>query len=425
MVKGRALGRLRQNQSISENPMDQTFLLPGRLRFAFIAALLACSVAVEAIAASQSPPHSVSATSANPQREAWPSWRRSVQAWHWYNLPDSSLAAAIPRTRVPGNPGTRIGAWNGLAADIRNNRLYTASNGGHADYAGNEVCEIDLSAEHPRWRILLEPTPPEAIRASSVGRNEFHDYYADGRPASTHTYYGLHFLASHNAVFRFGAGSLWGSGNEANWKTDAFSLDRNDWLPAGHFPEIVPDSRKAVIGRSVCLNPATDEVYIAAPQDIRRFDPRGARYETLARWPQNSYAVYSRACAVDTDRNRVVFFGDAYKKPDGGFVFDVASARLEEIRFTGDGASEIVKPEHHFAWYDPERKRFLLKTKRGDELFAIDAETFEVSRVTTHGGEGIPNATNGVHTRWQWLPRLAGFAYYPSYRSGVWFLATE
>ena len=348
-----------------------------------------------------------------------------MKAWEWHNLPDSSLDTALPRTRVPGNPGTRIGAWNGLAADLRTNRLYTASNGGHADYAGNEVCEIDLSVDKPRWRVLLEPSPPEAIRKSSVGRGEFHDYYADGRPASTHTYYGLQFLASHNAIFRFGAGSLWGSGNEANWKTDAFSLDRQDWQPAGTWPDVVPGSRKGVIGRSVCLNPDTDEVYVAAPQEIRRFDPREGRYSTLARWPQNSYAVYARACAVDTDRNRVVFFGDAYKKPDGGFAYDVRSGRLEEIRFTGDGASEIVKANHDFAWYDPRTRRFLLKTRTGAEVFAIDAADFSVRRVATAGGEQMPDATNGVHTRWQRLPRLGGFAYYPRYRSGIWFLATE
>ena len=44
-------------------------------------------------------------------------------------------------------------------------------------------------------------------------------------------------------------------------------------------------------------------------------------------------------------------------------------------------------------------------------------------RVT--GGSAMPDAYNGVHTRWQYLPTLGGFAYYPEAGSGIWFLATQ
>ncbi len=358
------------------------------------------------------------------KRSEWPVWRRSIEPFHWHNIPGTSLAEAPLEIRVPGNPGTRIGAWNGMAADRYTNRLYTAANGGHADYAGNEVCEINLSEDEPRWRILRQPTAPEYI-VKSMTRDDVHDYYLDGRPASTHTYYSLQFLPSRNAVFKFAAGSLWGSGGLANWKTDAFSLRNDDWQPAGTWPDVVPGSRKSVTARAICLDPSTDQVYVAAPRELRRFDPSTGEYELLSRWPNNSSAVFARGCAVDIDRKTVVFFGDAYHRPDGGFLYDIRANELREIRFSGEDADEIVKPHYNFAWYDVPSRRFLLKTRDGGKVHAIDPETFEVSIVETTGGAGVPDAVTGVQTRWQWLPALGGYAFYPAYRSGIWFLATE
>src|SRR5690606_10492391 len=124
-------------------------------------------------------------------------------------------------------------------------------NGGHADYAGNEVYEIDLSVDAPAWKILRQPTPMKFVVPSNASKGVFNDYYLDGRPSSTHTYYALNYLATRKAIFKFGAGSVWGTGNEKNWKTDAFSLVNNDWQPAGSWPDVVPDSRKDSLAASI------------------------------------------------------------------------------------------------------------------------------------------------------------------------------
>mgnify|MGYP001037410722 CR=1 FL=1 len=356
----------------------------------------------------------------------WPAWRLTMSRWQWKQLNGTDLSSVVPDPAVPGDPRGRIDAWNGLAADTRTSRLFAAANGGHADYSGNEVYEIDLSVDSPRWRMLRAPTPAADILGSNKSKGIFNDYYRDGRPASTHTYYALQFLATRNAIFKFGSGSLWGTGNEANWKTDAFSLSNNDWQPAGTWPDVVPGSRVGVIAASTCKNPATDEVYIAAPSNLRRFNPASGVFEVLTGWLDNSTAVYARACAYDTARNRVVFFGDAYRPPNGGLVYDVASNTLSRISFSGDGAAEIAeKDSYHFAWYEPKIGKFLVKTNLGDHLYAVDPETFSVTAVGTSSVSTLPNAFNGVHSRWQRLPKLGGYAYYPVYGSGVWFLAIE
>lgn len=360
---------------------------------------------------------------ANP--DAWPAWRRGIKAWHWARIPGSDLSSVSPAVPVPGNLRNRIDAWNGLAADRRRSRLYSAGNGGHADYAGNEVYEIDLSVDAPRWVMLREPTVPENIVASSASKGIHNDYYLDGRPSSTHTYYALNYLASRNAIFKFGSGSIWGSGNERNWKTDAFSMAANDWMPAGTWPDVVPGTRKDSTGASICMNPSTEEIYVAA-LGLRRFDPRTGTFTRLeGRWPQNATAAYTRACAVDTRRNRIAYFGDAYRVPTGGLVYDIASDSFIRIDFTGDGVAELTAKGSNFAWYDPRLDRFLLKSQVASNVYAIDPDTFVSTLVKTTGGEDMPNARNGVHTRWQRLPALGGYAYYARHGDGIWFLATE
>ncbi len=354
---------------------------------------------------------------------SWPAWRKSMSRWQWHRIAGTDLSTVVPNPSVPGSLATRIDAWNGLAADPRSNRLYSAANGGHADYSGNEVVELDLSAASPAWRLLRAPTPTASIVASDGNRGVYADYYLDGRPASTHTYYALQFIASRNAIFKFGAGSLWGTGNESNWKTDAFSLASGDWHSAGTWPDVT-DKRGGAIAAPVCKHPNTEEVYAATPAGLKRFNPASGTYSSLAGWPDNSTAVYARACAVDPDRNRVVFFGDAYRTPAGGLAYDIGSNAFSRVAFSG-AAGTITAPSYHYAWYEARIGRFLLKTTSGDKVYQIDPETFAASQVGTSGGETMPDAANGVQTRWQRLPNLGGYAYYPRSGSGVWFLAVE
>lgn len=355
----------------------------------------------------------------------WPTWRQSMGRWQWKQIPGTDLSSVAPNPKVPGALSARIDAWNGLAADTRGSRLYSAANGGHADYSGNEVYEIDLSQNAPAWSMLRPPSAASDIVASDYTKGIFNDYYLDGRPASTHTYYALNFIGSRNAVFKFGAGSLWGTGNESNWKTDAFSLSVGDWQPAGTWPEATPGQRGGAIAASICKHPVTEEVFLATPRNPRKFDPVSGTYTVLAAWPDNETAVYARACAVDPIRNRVVFFGDAYRAPAGGLVYDIASNTFSRVTFGGQDAATIVAARYHFAWYEAKLGQFLLKTTAGGDVYAIDPQGFQVQRIATAGAEAMPDAMNGVQTRWQRLPNLGGYAYYPRSGSGIWFLAVE
>jgi len=95
------------------------------------------------------------------------------------------------------------------------------------------------------------------------------------------------------------------------------------------------------------------------------------------------------------------------------------------MQFEGPAAEEVAKGKSNFAWYDSESDRFLFKTGEAGKVFSINAETFVAKAVDTANADQVPDAMNGVQNRWQRLPVLGGYAYYPRSGSGVWFLATR
>jgi hypothetical protein len=350
-----------------------------------------------------------------------PTWRQGLAKWQWVELPGSSLSAQQvpdPFTGALEAPAGRIDAWNGFAANQDTNRVYLACAGGHADWAGNEVYEIDLQSNQPKWRMLRGPTMGAAVV-------QYQSYYTDGRPSSTHLYYALHFVRSRGRIFKLSAGSLWGSGNENNSKVDAFSLAANDWDPIGTYAEGTPNG--AAINRPYAQHPTTEDLYTYFSAYFWRWNAASATWEQLA--PRPNYAnddlVYGSASAVDTVRQRVIFTRNVYKLTEqhGLSINVTGSPTLSEITFTGAAAAKLAEPQSGMDFV-PSEDAFLLKNGTAGEVVRVNPTTFEVTVQTTTGPQP-PDAVNGVFTRWQYLPKLKGFAYEPSASANFWFLATE
>jgi hypothetical protein len=355
----------------------------------------------------------------------WPSWRKNMKAWEWKKIEGSDISLVTPTVRVPGSLNSRIDAWTGLATDTVTNKMYSAANGGHADYSGNEVYEIDLTSENPTWRLLREPTPESQIIAGNGSLGIFNNYYKDGRPSSTHTYYALQFISSRQSVFKFGAGSTWGTGNEGNLKTDSFSLSTNDWVPAGTWPDIttVPTS---AIGVSICKNPLTEEVYLNNDR-IRKFNPSNGIYSALAPPSEGrgSDDDYDGGCAVDTKRNKILFFKNNYRPVDGALIYDIATDKITGVSLSGPALRNVRDSRAGYGYYDPAMDAYIFKDHRGSSVYRIDPITYTTNQIATTGGETMPDAFNGVYTRFAQLPNLKGYAMYPKHGSGIWFLATQ
>src|SRR5260221_281627 len=101
-----------------------------------------------------------------------PSWVDALTPGQWYEIPNSAPNAVVLNHSV-------IDSWGGAGIDTRSSMIYLVANGGHSDYAGNEVYKFDTNREHPVWTME---------RASTHnGVESCVAFYASGDPCSRHT----------------------------------------------------------------------------------------------------------------------------------------------------------------------------------------------------------------------------------------------
>lgn len=112
--------------------------------------------------------------------------------------------------RGASGPGSIFTAWNGMAIDRQDKKLYFLANGGHGDYLGNGVYEFDMrTAEWTRLRdpcelsVVVEkggrPSYGGITFNSSTERVRIPD--PECGPASSHTYDGVQFASKTGTIF--------------------------------------------------------------------------------------------------------------------------------------------------------------------------------------------------------------------------------
>lgn len=152
-----------------------------------------------------------------------PRWFTNMAERTWSTPVTNTLNSVRPSPLPPGNSGHEAvcSAWNGGAVDQERGEFILAANGGHADYAGNEVYVCALREESPAWKRITDPSSSSAIASGTFGKNS-PCRYGDGRPSSTHTY---------NRPC-FGGGRFWLAGIDSEysssgwWSTATYSFDR-------------------------------------------------------------------------------------------------------------------------------------------------------------------------------------------------------
>lgn len=140
--------------------------------------LLAGALLASAAARAQTPADRIFASGF--QLPDLPAWYLGMAVGQWQPIPGSALSSApIAVHTYPGvggsGPQAKTDAWSGFALDTRDAALYSPANGGHNDYAGNEVDRIRLLDDAPAWTEPRTSTPLAQITAGG-------SHYADGRP---------------------------------------------------------------------------------------------------------------------------------------------------------------------------------------------------------------------------------------------------
>lgn len=320
---------------------------------------------------------------------------------------------AIKTYPTVGNfgPNAKVDAWTGFAVDTRDSSVYSVANGGHMDYAGNEVNRIRLSDNAPAWTEPRASTPVSQIVMNS-------SHYADGRPTSRHSYYGTAVNEVRNRAMVF-SGARWGDGFSL-FNLDGFNLATNDWDGARTYPDAPNTDLGPFNGWATVDQKSTGNIYAFANYSVLRWS---STTNSWSRQVTNTpvYGQYA-ATAVDTKRNRILVVGGEHN--DRG-VYDLTANTMQSVSFSGPNAGSMSGNGNGMV-YDLALDAFLLrKSDAGGTIYRINALTFSVDILPTTGSAQPPAALNGVWTRFLYVPQLKGLAYFPTYGGNMWFLRTS
>lgn len=343
-----------------------------------------------------------------------PAWRQGMAVGQWKPIPGSALSASpmavstYPSLGATG-PASKVVAWCGLAIDTRDSSVYSAAGGGHGDYAGNEVNRIRLADDAPAWTESRASTAVGQVRASV-------SHYADGRPTSRHSYYGVVCNEKRSRVMLM-AGSRWGDGYQMD-AMDGFDLALNDWDAAATFPH-VPSAVPQYYGAAIVEHKSTGDIYALANYSVFKWSNSTNAWTTVVEG--GSIYGFEAASALDTRRNRVLVLGGL---GDDQGLFTLGTGVVQPVSLSGAGTGAFHATGNGMV-YDAALDAYLVRTPgAGAAVFRIDAQTFSVSLFAATDGGAIPAAQNGVYRRFLFAPGLGGVVYCPAYDANLWFLRT-
>ena len=346
-----------------------------------------------------------------PPPGALPSWVNALAIGQWYEIPNTNLSSV-------GHSRMVVDAWNSWVADHRTSKVYSVASGGHFDYSGNEVYEFDVEREAPVWREVLAATPQNQRTLCS-------HYYADGRPTSRHSYYGVHLNEFEDRIMLIGGSWYCDTGTPFLPTMDSYNIGSNSYSPQGTHPNQPAAFQAPDIPYT--LDPSTGDIYVLNG--------------SLGRWNRSSNTWTANLGATGVDR------------PNGGggamSAFDTTRRRLyvqgggntdhhyydpvtnawTAITVTGARAGDVASLGQQAMVYVPALDAYLIRRQAaGNDIIRIDAATFVATTLSVTGGStivraGSPNNDGGhIYNKFFYLPRLRGAVYVPNYTGNAWFL---
>ncbi len=306
----------------------------------------------------------------------------------WYQIPNTKMAPLCP-SGVAGveGCGAVISTWNGGVADTKRNRLLFLG-GGHSAYAGNEVYALDLNS-----LAMTRLTNP------STSDEDCSETYADGNPASRHTYGGLAYIASADKLFMHG-GALYpcGQGSVATWTFDEGTLKWTRKDPTSG-TQIAKDCCNYI--NFSAYDAVTDKVYLFDDINYWKYDHATNSYTPIGNQQGVDYHVNA---VIDEGRRLFLMFG-------AGQVWsaDLSTNGVPvNISAQVSGCAPIQNPDYPGLAYDPVQK-LVIGWAGGNTVYAFNAGTKSCTAITYPNGPGAAQA-NGTFGRFRYFPSLGVFA---------------
>lgn len=343
-----------------------------------------------------------------------PAWVSALPIGGWYQIPNTSLSSIDPSPLPPGitGPESKILAWTSFVVDTRTSKVYSVANGGHSNYAGNEVDELNLELDQPAWIQRLAPTPNNQIVEEVT-------HYADGRPTSRHTYYGVTFNEINDRIMLVGGARFGFSFGYGISTMDSYNITANTYSPAGTHPNISPSGLATFIGFNTVGNPLTGDIYSFGNSASGKWTRATNTWTATGASGPSPWGVYAMS-AMDTTRGRILILGGTN---GDRHTYTLLNNTLAQITLTGANAANVSGATEGALVYVAAIDRYLARLGgSGATVYQVHPSTFDVTTFATTNGASIPSTQNGPFNKFLYVPRLRGCVYVPSYSGNAWFL---
>ncbi|MEQ1502842.1 MAG: hypothetical protein ABMB14_11460 [Myxococcota bacterium] len=319
----------------------------------------------------------------------------------WTTVPGSSFGAycADHALDEPGYGTSRcvnlIDAWGGGVFDDGERRMVLFG-GGHNDYSGNQVYGFDLASG--AWTVLREATPADQITPSQ-------DPYADGSPASRHSYDGFAYLPDLRRWFVFG-GSRYqdGSSTPTAWLFDSAA---GTWERRADFDG---NQVAGLFYTGTAYDEATGTVITRTESGLYSYDVAADAWTTRADfgyppfWPTWSTYSYRRGVVVPSRRWFVGLGGALEDGSPDVMMFDLDTWADATVPTTGD--ADAVRGNGPGSDYDPADDAIV--SWSGGAPGILDLDTL-VWRAGSADGAPSDAVGNGTYGRWRYVAYLNVF----------------
>lgn len=346
----------------------------------------------------------------------------SMEPGEWRELPDTRLADVLPERGAHSHWGFQgpiavTRAWSGGAFDTKRNRLIVKG-GGHGNYGGNEVYELDLEAL--RWERVTEPSRHEPDPAFADHRAADKLYRTtDGTPVSRHTYDGLLYLPNVDRVLLWG-GSLYSIGH---------AYDPHAWLYA---PEDRSWTRGAAARREhiqsvSAFDPQTGRALVEYGHGVYTYDPVTDEWGAVS---THNNAQHGQVGAFDpVNRLFIQAFIPRSDHPLAYYDLKVPGSKRQHPEVDGDTSFDQT-PVPGMAYHPGSGVMVLWNGWR--ETWVLDPATWRVRKLANLPGPGPDHygtdaypvqgryKTWGIYGRWAYVPDHDVFVGYGHVEDNAW-----
>ncbi len=324
----------------------------------------------------------------------------------WWQIPNTEFQSVCPpnnfqNSQYPFSDACSmvIEAWGGGAADTVRNRLIVWG-GGHSDYSGNEVYDLDLNSL--KTRRLTDPTLPIAAECIET--------LAGSAPNSRHTYDGLVYIPNREMMLSF-SGSLapTGCASSVAWKLDMENLVWTQLKPAGTSPVYSGGVAAAA------YDPNKNLVFISTQSygSFASYDYGANAYKILS---SHAMTDYHETAVIDSKRKLFFLFG-------GGYAYRIdISGNDPQYKLNRNKASQcsFIYSVYPGVAFDSSQN-LIVGWAGGNTVYLYNPDTDSCSSVTYANGPGAQQS-NGTNGRFQYFPSLDVFVLINSFRQNAYVL---